>query len=173
MDNLRAVPMGEMVVSDAPGDVLVAYGLGSCVTVCLYDPVARVGGMLHALLPSANGNGCRGKPTKFADQGVALLINALLEAGARSSRLVVSLCGGARMLSASGFNGLLSIGEHNVRSAQAALQVAGLQVQAQDTGGRAGRTVRLYVATGQVTVKTLKRGERVLNTKRHHTTGNT
>jgi chemotaxis protein CheD len=118
--------------------------------------------MLHALLPAANGSKRRGKPTKFVDQGVSLMIEALLERGARRERLVVSLCGGARMLSEDSFNGSLQVGEDNVRAAEAALLAAGVRVQAQETGGRVGRTVRLYVATGQVTVRTLKRGERAI-----------
>ncbi|MGD9101331.1 MAG: response regulator [Anaerolineae bacterium] len=166
MDNLLTVPIGEMAVSSAPSDVLAAYGLGSCVTVCLYDPVTQVGGMLHALLPTAGNNRRRGKPTKFVDQGVPLLITALLELGARQRRLVASLCGGARMLSMPDSDDFLNIGQHNVRSAEAALQSAGLQVKTQDTGGDRGRTVKLYIATGQVTVKTLKQGERALTTRR-------
>ncbi len=165
MTNLCAVLIGEMQVSVATDDVLVAFGLGSCVAVCIYDPVARVGGMLHALLPTTNSSKRRGKPTKFVDQGVGLLVDALLARGACRRRLVASLCGGARMLSDASFNGSLKIGEHNVRAAEMALLAAGLQVQAQATGGCAGRTVSLYIATGRVTVKTLEKGERALRKK--------
>jgi chemotaxis receptor (MCP) glutamine deamidase CheD/CheY-like chemotaxis protein len=158
-----------MEVSNTPGDVLVAYGLGSCVAVCLYDPVARVGGMLHALLPGADSSNSqrRGKATKFVDQGVEMLLGALLELGARRRRLAASLCGGARMVSTPDVDGLLKIGEQNVRAAEAALQAVNIKVQSQDTGGHAGRTVKLHVATGQVTVKTLKHGEQELKVKRH------
>ena len=161
-DNLCTVPIGGMIVSDDPDDVLVAYGLGSCVAICLYDPVAQVGGMLHALLPAANENR-RGNPTKFVDQGTPLLIESLLKLGARRSRLIAQLCGGAQLLSTLGFDGALDIGERNVLAAEAALQAAGLRVQARATGGHIGRTVRLYLATGQVTVKSLEQGERALN----------
>lgn len=165
MANSRAVPIGEMQISAAADDVLVAFGLGSCVAICIYDPVARVGGMLHALLPAASCNKRRSKPTKFVDQGLSLLIQALLERGARRERLVASLCGGARMLSDDSFNGSLQIGENNARAAEVALLAAGVWVQAQETGGRVGRTVRLYIATGRVTVKTLKTGERAIRKK--------
>ena len=170
-ENVTAVPIGEVVVSKAPGDVLVAYGLGSCVAICLYDPVARVGGMLHALLPTAHGANSRnrnpGKLTKFVDQGTPMLIESLLRLGARRTRLVVKLCGGAKVLSAPGFEeGPLNIGARNVLAAEAALQTQRLQIRAQDTGGDTGRTVRLYITDGTVTVINLGRGEKVLDGKR-------
>ena len=170
-DNTRAVPIGKIVTSDAAGDVLVAYGLGSCVAICLYDPVARVGGMLHALLPAAPNNPRRNRnasvpaaSAKFVDQGVSLLIESLLKLGARRTRLTAQLCGGAQVLSAPGFEGqmTLNIGERNVRAAENALKVAGIRIRVREIGGRMGRTVRLYIADGRVTAKSLGQGERVL-----------
>jgi chemotaxis protein CheD len=171
--NFYTVPIGEMAINDTPDDVLVAYGLGSCVAVCLYDPVARVGGMLHALLPTANGNRRRGKRTKYVDQGTELLVNTLLKWGAKRNRLQAYLCGGAEVLSAPGLDKILTIGEDNVRSAEAALRSAGLTIRAQDTGKNAGRTVKLYAATGKVTVKTLDQVEQTLSIKRQRRTQNT
>lgn len=164
--NVRVVPIGKMVVSDVLDDVLVAYGLGSCVVICLYDPMARTAGMLHALLPTAaDENRGRNDPTRFVDRGTPLLVDALLGLGARRRRLTAYLCGGAQMIVAPGFEDSLNIGKRNLRAARVALQAAGLQVRAQDIGGHIGRTVRLYVATGQVTVRTAERGEQVLNEK--------
>jgi chemotaxis protein CheD len=168
IENVNAVPIGEIVVSKAPEDVLVAYGLGSCVAICLYDPVTRVGGMLHALLPTAPGtNNHRrnpGKLTKFVDQGTPMLVESLLSLGARRTRLVAKLCGGAKVLSAPGFEeGPLNIGARNVLAAESALQTQRLQIKAQDTGGNTGRTVRLHIADGTVTVKNLGREEEVLD----------
>ncbi len=169
-ENLYTVPIGEMMISHTPGDVLAARGLGSCVAICLYDPIAQIGGMLHALLPTANSNGCQGKHTKYVKQGTALLVDALLKQGAKRSRLRVYLCGGARMLSAPAFDDF-GIGEHNVQAAETALQSAGLTIRAQDTGKNTGRTVKLYTATGQVTIKTLEQSEQALisNTKTQST----
>jgi len=169
-ENVRAVHIGEIVVSDAPDDTLVAYGLGSCVAICLYDPVARIGGMLHALLPTALGKD-GGAPAKFVDRGTSLLIESLLRLGAGRNRLVAQLCGGARTWSAPGFESdWLNIGERNVQAAQDALQAAGLRIHAQATGGRTGRTVRFSIANGQVTVKSLGQGVQALaqNTQTAH-----
>ena len=164
-ENIHSVPIGGIAVSDSAADVMVAYGLGSCVAICLYDPVARIGGMLHALLPSApSQNGRNPTPSaKFVDQGTPLLIEALVELGAKRSRLSAQLCGGAQVLSAPGFeeNGL-HIGKRNVSAAESALRDARIQVKAHRTGGRVGRTVRFYIATGQVTVRSLGQKEQVL-----------
>ena len=162
-ENLRTVSIGELIVSSAPEDVLIAYGLGSCVAVCVYDPVARVGGMLHALLPSASAaNQADGTPAKYVDQGVPLLVDSILQHGAQRRRLVVRLAGGAQVLTIPGMDGALDIGKRNVRAAEETLQALGLRIHAQATGGNAGRTVKLYVANGQVTVKSLGQPEQLL-----------
>ena len=163
-ENIHSVAIGKIVASDALDDVLVAYGIGSCVAVCLYDPVARVGGVLHALLPTAPGENGRNNsnPLKFVDQGTPLLVEALLKLGARRSRLIAYLCGGARVLSALDLDDFLNIGERNVLAAESALRTERIRVRARATGGRIGRTVRLYVVDGRVTVKSLKHGEQVL-----------
>jgi chemotaxis protein CheD len=162
-ENICIVPIGEMLVSKAPGDVLVAYGLGSCVAICLYDPAVRAGGILHALLPTATDeDGIN--PTRFVDRGAPLLVNSLLKLGASYTRLTAYLCGGAQIISVPDLDDSLNIGERNVLAAEAALQALGLRVQARATGSHIGRTVRLYIANGQVTVKTLRQGEQIINT---------
>ena len=162
-ENVRTVSIGEMVVSNNPDDVLVAYGLGSCVAICMYDRSTGVGGMLHALLPSApDGPSGQGTPTKFVTQGVPQLLAGMTRMGANPSRLIVQVYGGAHMLAAPGFKNALNIGERNVQAAESALKAAGLQVRHQDTGGQAGRTVRLHVADGQVVVKTRGQEELIM-----------
>ena len=160
IENLRTVPIGEMAASADPEEVLVAYGVGSCVVVCLYDPLVQVGGMLHAMLPtSASGNNGSGKPSKFVDQGVPLLVDSLVALGAKARRLRAQLCGGTQMLARPASNRLPNIGRRNVEAAQQALQAAGLEVGAEATGGRAGRTVKFYTANGRVMVKSLGQEE--------------
>jgi chemotaxis protein CheD len=160
------VPIGEMMTSADPDDVLVVYGVGSCVVVCLHDPVTRVGGVLHALLPGLNWHRAGGKPTKFVDQGVPLLLKSLIALGAKPARLQAHVCGGASMITATGFNDMMNIGERNVQAAQMALQAAGLKIDAQATGGQNGRTVKLRIADGQVTLKMLGEEEKILTNHR-------
>ena len=164
-ENIRAVSIGEIIASDAPDDVLVAYGLGSCVAICLYDPVVRVGGMLHALLPTALNEGNRGdnNPVKYVDRGTPLLVGSLLKLGARRGRLIGYLCGGAQVLTALDLSDFLNIGERNVRAAESALSAENIHIRARSTGGYSGRTVRLYVSDGRVTAKSLEHGEQTID----------
>jgi chemotaxis protein CheD len=130
----------------------------------MYDATAGIGGMIHSLLPKSSGNNSSESTTaKFVDQGVPLLIDAVTKAGANRGRLDVYVCGGAQMLSAPGFKNSLNIGERNAEAAQRVLTAAGFRIKVQDTGGNSGRTVRLRVDTGEITVKTLGQGEKVLN----------
>jgi chemotaxis protein CheD len=154
-----------MVASTDIDDVLVVYGVGSCVVVGLYDPAIHIGGILHALLPGVNWQrqSVTGKPTKYVDQGVPLLVEVMTSLGARKNRLVAYLCGGAQVINAPGFSNTFSIGERNVLAARMALHGVGLDVNSEMTGGRVGCTIRLHVANGKVTVKTLGQEERVLN----------
>ena len=152
---MKAVGIGEMVISDDENDVLVAYGLGSCVAICLYDPTKRLAAMIHRLLPAEpSENGLTQTPGKFVDRGVPMLIEGILKRGASRSRLIAHMCGGANMLNAPGFAGTLNIGQRNVAAAEAVLAEARIPLRAKSTGGTAGRTVKLFVNDGQVTVRT-------------------
>jgi chemotaxis protein CheD len=169
-ENIRVIHIGQAVASKEPGDVLVTYGLGSCVVVCLYDPVTKVGAMLHALLPTQPTNGrTPPNPAKYVDTGVPQLIAAAQKLGARRIWLTAKICGGARMLtvdwldSEPAVSDHLNIGGRNVVAAQKALKAAGVRLVAQSTGGSAGRTVKLRISDGEVIIKTLERGEEVLD----------
>jgi chemotaxis protein CheD len=162
-ENIHSVPVGEMMVSTNSDDVFVVYGLGSCVVICLYDPLVQVGGILHALLPGStwSRNG-KGKPTRFVNQGLPLLIDSLVALGAEPERLEAKLCGGARVVAKPGFADSLNIGKRNVEAARIALQTVGFKIKAEAIGGQMGRTVRMYIANGRVTIKTLGQAETVL-----------
>lgn len=153
------VNMGDLEVSQRPGDVLTSLGLGSCVAVCAYDPAVRVAGMIHVVLPnSAISRGKEG-PAKFADLGVPRLVEELAGAGATRRRLRVAVLGGANVLSCGNLAKTLDIGARNVSAVEEALRAQGLSLWANEVGGKVSRTVRLWVADGRVTVKTLRQGE--------------
>jgi chemotaxis protein CheD len=101
-------------------------------------------------------------PTRFVEQGVPLLLEAMQRISVRGSRLIARVCGGACILFAPGFEQSLNIGERNTQAAADALRLVGLRIRSQDIGGRKGRTVKLYAATGRVAVKTLGQPERAL-----------
>ncbi len=154
--------VGELKISGNPQDVLVAYGLGSCIGVGMFDPVTRLGGLLHALLPERNGSGDPA-PAKYVDSGISQLLAELDRAGAERARLIVRLAGGANMLQgAPGLAQVFTIGERNVLEAQATLASLHFKIRAQEVGGTIGRTVRLYVADGRMTVRVMGQQERMI-----------
>jgi len=146
------VGIGEMAIADGPDDVLVTYGLGSCVAVCLFDPFARVAGMLHFLLPEARINPKRAveQPEAFADTGIPLLLEAAAQHGLKKSRIRVRLVGGAEVANNPG--GPLATGRRNILAARSVLWRYGLFVDAQDVGGASARTVHLAARDGRVLV---------------------
>lgn len=156
-----AVGLGELKLSRLPGEVLVAFGLGSCVAVCAYDPVGRIAGMLHVLLPECT-DGSVSTPARYANTGVPLLLDQLGKLGAIRSRLIIKISGGASVLQITGATDTAKIGERNIKAVRTSLAAEGLCVRAADVGGTAGRTVRLEVATGKTLVRTAGQGSREL-----------
>jgi chemotaxis protein CheD len=144
-------------VSDArasgdPADTLVTYSLGSCIGVCLYDPIARVAGLLHYQLPTSTMDKAKAdnNPFMFADTGMGALLPMMEALGAQKRRLKVKLAGGAAMLNdASSFN----IGKRNHAAIRKILWQHGMFIESEDVGGGAPRTVYLRVADGSLTIK--------------------
>lgn len=132
---------------------LIAYSLGSCVAICLYDPVSRAAAMAHVVLPAAPASGPGATPGKFADTAVPALVEALLGDGASPTRLHCWLAGGAAVLCLGG--SLPNIGQRNAEAARAALARARIPVRGEALGGHRGRTVRLLAGTGRVLVRTV------------------
>jgi chemotaxis protein CheD len=156
------VRVAELEAASAEAE-MVSLGLGSCVAIILHDPVARVGGMAHVLLPSRS-LATRGadNPAKFPETAVPALVERLKALGAEPRRLTARLVGGASMFGNLSPSGAVQMGERNVVASRQALAAAGIPVTAEATGGGVGRSVRLFVGDGRVTVRTLAEGEREL-----------
>ncbi|HWI51444.1 MAG TPA: chemotaxis protein CheD [Symbiobacteriaceae bacterium] len=158
-----AVGLGELKSGTRPDQVLVCYGLGSCIGLTLYDALARVGVMVHVVLPDSSlGRGQLLQPGKFGDTSVPAAIAEAVKLGAIRSRLVARIAGGARMLNVVGAGSKLDIGSRNCEAVKLQLQEHGLRLAADDTGGTYGRTLQLFVGTGRLLVSTVGRGEREL-----------
>lgn len=139
--------------------ILSVVGLGSCVGICLYDPVARVGGMAHVLLPNSNNIGNAGtRPGKFADTAVNALLHKMVEEGGSIKNIRAKLVGGASMFSVSSFdtNGMFAMGPKNVEAVKKILASRGIKIDAEDTGGTQGRTIEFHAGTGKVVIKTMR-----------------
>jgi chemotaxis protein CheD len=131
---------GHGVSADA--DVFMTTILGSCVSACLWDPVAGVGGMNHFLLPEAP-DGAR-DDRRYGVQAMELLINGLLRLGADRNRLEAKLFGGARMIV-----GLSDIGSKNADFARQFLRLEGIRLVGESLGGERARRLHFTPATGR------------------------
>jgi chemotaxis protein CheD len=124
-------------------NVVLSTVLGSCVAACMRDPEAHVGGMNHFLLPG----GQSAKPLEAERYGaylMELLINGLLQRGARRDRIEAKLFGGARMV-----DGLSDIGAQNGAFAKDFLKNEGIRIIAENLGGRHGRRLEYYPLSGR------------------------
>lgn len=143
------VGMADMIASNDVSAQLVTYSLGSCVGIVIYDPVRKVGGMLHAMLPDSTINPARAliKPHMFVDTGLPALFQAVYSLGGVKSRLTVKLAGGAQFLDE---KKVFNIGQRNTDQALAQLSRDGVIPSARIIGGRDSRTLRLDLATGEL-----------------------
>lgn len=146
------VGLGELVISTSTEDVLVAYGLGSCLGICMVDPVRKIGGLLHAVLP-AHSNGSDRLCPKYVDSGIEALLDGMLKAGALQKNIQIRMVGGANMLISPGLSSTFDIGTRNIEAARNTFKGLNLRIEREATGGHTGRTLRLYVGNGRTTVK--------------------
>jgi chemotaxis protein CheD len=153
------VGIGEVFVTRDISLVLVGYGLGSCIGVAAYDPTIKGGGIAHIMLPnskeaSSSISGCR-----FADIAVPTLVQELSKLGASPANIECKIVGGAQMLTAPGHEDSFKIGQRNIKAVREILLQYGIVPKAADTGGTQGRTLRLFIDSGRVFVRTVGRGD--------------
>jgi chemotaxis protein CheD len=119
----------------------------------IYDPVARVAGLLHYMLPESSLDPAKAKlrPFMFADTGIPELFHRTYALGGLKSRLIVMAAGGAQMLDP---NGTFNIGKKNQLAMRKIFWKAGVLVRKEEIGGVDSRTVRIEVATGKVMLRT-------------------
>jgi chemotaxis protein CheD len=138
------------------GQTLVAYGLGACVAVALYDPSADIGALAHAMLPErAPGGG--GATGTFADEVTETMTRELISEGASYGDLRAALVGGATIFELPGID--TEVGGRTAETARERLTELGVPVVAEAVGGSVGRTVSFDVATGTLTVETARHGD--------------
>jgi chemotaxis protein CheD len=146
------VNVSDAKVSTNPSDVLVTYSLGSCIGVCLYDPVTNIGGMLHYQLPDSKMDAERAgtKPFMFADTGMKILVEKLIEMGAKKKRMQVKIAGGATMdTGPKGFD----IGKRNHLAIRKIMWRNGMFIDSEDVGGISPRNLYMNMADGAITVR--------------------
>ena len=138
MGNMIKVGMADLKVCKCP-DALTTLGLGSCVGVALYDPVTKISGLLHCMLPDSTQIRNNSNLAKFADTGIDELIRQMAALGANKNRLVAKIAGGAQMFAMTTTNDSLRVGERNAEAAKKKLKEYNIRLLAEDCGLNYGR----------------------------------
>ena len=157
MPVLVKVGMADYKVGRAP-DILISYGLGSCIGISLYDPQTKIGGLLHIMLPDSSKS--RSNRAKFADTGIKDMLQELISMGAAKSRLVAKLAGGAQMFAFANASDIMRVGLRNATASKEILASLSIPVVGEDTGGNYGRTVQIDLSNGVYKVKTIDKGDK-------------
>ena len=146
------VGVADMQTGGAADRQLGTYALGSCIGLTAYDPTARVGGLLHFMLPqpSVRAENEQLKQFMYATTGIPMMLRRLQERGASQSRMVLCAAGGAEILEGAAS---MAIGKRNRTMLRKVLWKMNLALAAEDTGGSLARTMTLDLATGFVSVR--------------------
>jgi chemotaxis protein CheD len=150
-DEKIVVGAGNMAVSDSPNMQLIAYALGSCIGLAAYDPLIRIGGLIHIMLPEAcAGEGSNRNPFMFADTGLPLFFDELYKLGATKSRLELKMAGGASLFNE---RKVFNIGERNHDFIKNYIKKNNFKLIAETIGGTSSRTMVVFLNTGKVFIK--------------------
>lgn len=153
------VGVSDMKVSNRLDEVLVTYSLGSCIGVAIYDPVVKVGGLLHYLLPDSTTDRAKAakNPFMFADTGIPALFRETYKLGAKKQQMKVVVAGASHLLDQQSF---FNIGKRNHLALKKIFFRNNVIINSQAVGGNVNRTVRLEIGSGDIYIKTSYQNER-------------
>lgn len=161
MAELIKVGMADYKVGRNPAS-LISYGLGSCVGIAVYDPVSKIGGLAHIMLPDSTQARSTENPAKFADTCLPLMLEDMIKQGASRGRLWAKIAGGAQMFTFANATDIMRVGERNSEAVRLVLKKLDMKIIAEDCGGNYGRTVELKLENGVFRIKTIDKGEKEL-----------
>ena len=161
MSEMIKVGMADLKICHSPA-AITTLGLGSCVGICLRDPMTKVGGLAHIMLPDSSAFRTIEKVAKFADTGIDELVRLLEQNGASGRRLEAKIAGGAMMFAYNSTSATMRVGEKNVEATLKKLKELGIPVLAQDTGETFGRTIIYYPETGELKVRAVGKSEKTI-----------
>lgn len=161
MGEIIKVGMADLKVCVAP-DALTTLGLGSCIGIAIRDPIIKIGGLAHIMLPDSTQIKNNTNLFKFADTGIDELVRLLILKGASKQRLVAKIAGGAQMFAFQNKSDLVRVGERNAEACKDKLKQLNIPLLAQDTGLNYGRTVVFFPETGNYVIKAVGKEESVI-----------
>ena len=163
MSEIIKVGMADLKTCVSP-DGITTLGLGSCVGIAVRDTVNKIGGLAHIMLPDSKAirNGQQ-NIAKFADTGIEELVRQMEKLGAKRSRMVAKIAGGATMFVFQG-NGsnIGQVGDRNVEAVKSKLKELKIPILAQDTGENYGRTVVFYPENGDFHIRAVGKSETII-----------
>lgn len=162
MSEIIKVGMADLKTCLSP-DGLTTLGLGSCIGIAIRDPVTKVGGLAHIMLPDSTAIRNMGTNiAKYADTGIAELVRQMELLGARRSRMVAKIAGGATMFAFQSKSDMVQVGERNAEASIKKLKELNIPILAQDTGANYGRTVIFYPETGDYIIRAVGKSETII-----------
>lgn len=161
MSEMIKVGMADLKTCVSP-DSVITLGLGSCVGIAIRDPVTKIGGLAHIMLPDSTAirNGSL-NIAKFADTGIVELVKQMERLGARRNRMVAKIAGGAAMFETNRQD-VVQVGRRNVEATENKLQELRIPILAKDTGANYGRTVIFYPESGEFHIRAVGRSESII-----------
>jgi len=152
------VGIADMKIVKAP-HLIRTSGLGSCVGVVVFDPLAKIAGLAHVMLPDSSLAKSRSfNAAKYADTAVKDLVLAVINHGARKAGLKAKIAGGAQMFQFSSGNEMMRIGPRNVDAVKKQLAELHILLVGEDVGGNCGRTIEFDPNTCILQIRTINKG---------------
>ena len=152
------VGMADLNICVSP-DSIITLGLGSCVDIAIRDPITKIGGLAHIMLPDSTTIRNNSNIPKFADTGIEELVKQIVRRGADRGRLVAKIAGGAQMFGFQSNSEMVRVGERNVEATKRKLGQLRIPILAEDTGKNFGRTVIFYPETGDFVIRAVGKAE--------------
>jgi chemotaxis protein CheD len=152
-DGRVIVGVADIALATEPTSEIITHALGSCIGVTIYDPVARIAGLLHFMLPMSTGapEKAASQPAMFGDLGIPLLFKSAYALGAAKERLIVCAAGGAEILAD---DGCFRVGSRNRTLLRKIFWQNNVLISSEDTGGSTARTMSIQLSSGRVDIRT-------------------
>lgn len=162
MGEMIKVGMADLKVCKFP-DNLTTIGLGSCIGIAMYDPITKITGLAHIMLPDSTTMKNNSNIAKFADTGIPELYNQMIALGAQKGRMWAKIAGGAKMFDLGGSStSAINVGERNAQASINAIRKLGIPLIGQDTGLNYGRTVEIYSENGNYLIKSVGKPQKTI-----------